>query len=81
MVRAVDREDHTDAGGAGGSAPFDGYLEPDRPHAQAFDEMFRARREPRVDRGLDGRLVGFRPDAPATSHPYGHFAPRRRGAK
>jgi hypothetical protein len=37
VVRAVDREDHTEAGD---SALFDGYLEPDRPHAQAFDEMF-----------------------------------------
>ena len=42
MVRAVDREDHTDAGGAEGSALFDGYLEPNGPHAQAFDEMFHA---------------------------------------
>jgi hypothetical protein len=42
VVRAVDREDHTDAGGAEGSDLFDGYLEPDRSHAQAFDEMFHA---------------------------------------
>jgi len=37
VVRAVDHEDHTEAG-----VPdlFDGYLEPDRPHAGAFDEMF-----------------------------------------
>ena len=46
MVRAVDREDHTEAGGGenGGenSALFEGYLEPDRPHAAAFDEMFHA---------------------------------------
>ena len=37
MVRAVDHEDHTEPGG---SDLFDGYLEPDRPHAGAFDEMF-----------------------------------------
>ncbi len=42
MVRAMDHEDHTEAAGAEGSAPFDGYLEPDRPHAAAFDEMFHA---------------------------------------
>jgi hypothetical protein len=40
VVRAVDREDHAESGGAGRAALFDGYLEPDRPHAQAFDEMF-----------------------------------------
>ena len=37
MVRAVDHEDHTEPGV---SDLFDGYLEPDRPHAGAFDEMF-----------------------------------------
>jgi uncharacterized circularly permuted ATP-grasp superfamily protein len=32
----------TDDAGVGGPALFDGYLEPDRPHAGAFDEMFHA---------------------------------------
>ncbi len=43
MVRAVQRDDDTqgaDDGVESGSALFDGYLEPDRPHAAAFDEMF-----------------------------------------
>jgi uncharacterized circularly permuted ATP-grasp superfamily protein len=43
VVRAVQRDDDTqgaDDGAESGTALFDGYLEPDRPHADAFDEMF-----------------------------------------
>jgi uncharacterized circularly permuted ATP-grasp superfamily protein len=57
MVRAVPEDARTDEDGptegpvglrggdradVGGSALFDGYLEPERPNAEAFDEMFHA---------------------------------------
>ena len=59
MVRAVDHEDHTEAG-----VPdlFDGYLEPDRPHAGAFDEMFH--RDGRVRSAYRALHSAIAPTAP-----------------
>ena len=59
MVRAVDHEDHTEPGG---SDLFDGYLEPDRPHAGAFDEMFH--RDGRVRSAYRALHSAIAPTAP-----------------
>jgi hypothetical protein len=59
VVRAVDHEDHTEPGG---SDLFDGYLEPDRPHAGAFDEMFH--RDGRVRSAYRALHSAIAPTAP-----------------
>jgi hypothetical protein len=55
----VDHEDHTEPGG---SDLFDGYLEPDRPHAGAFDEMFH--RDGRVRSAYRALHSAIAPTAP-----------------
>jgi uncharacterized circularly permuted ATP-grasp superfamily protein len=59
VVRAVDHEDHAEPGS---SDLFDGYLEPDRPHAGAFDEMFH--RDGRVRSAYRALHSAIAPTAP-----------------